>query len=294
VIVPSWTSPFHALRAATIAVGLVAAACGSPSASDPDSDSDGKSKTDPKNQEIAPGTFSTDTGIAPPPAAAVYGHSATTLFKVDPDTKLTSIVGSLAGCGDIIDIAIDADSQLFAASFDAFYKVEKGTGACTLVGAGKFPNSMSFVPKGTLDPNQEVLVGYKEGDYVRIDTATGTTTTVGALGGGFTSSGDIVSVKDGATFLTVKGPGCNDCLVEVSPKTGGIVKNWGPINHPDVYGLAFWAGQVYGFDNSGDVFYVTFEGTGIRTTDIQFPQRPDGLRFWGAGSTTLAPPTRVK
>ncbi len=50
----------------------------------------------------------------------------------------------------------------------------------------------------------------------------------------------------------------SDCLVEVNPKTGALVTNYGPLGYPEVYGLAFWAGTVYGFDAAGGLFQVTF------------------------------------
>ena len=67
------------------------------------------------------------------------------------------------------------------------------------------PNSLSFVPKGTVDEAIEALVGYRDSVYVRIDTATGAVSTIGALKGGHASSGDIVSVTGGGTFLPSSG-----------------------------------------------------------------------------------------
>ena len=110
----------------------------------------------------------------------------------------------------------------------------------------------------------------------------------GSNGGGYSSSGDIVSVKNGGTFLTVTGPSCGDCLLQVDPKTGNIVKNYGTVNHSSVFGLAFWAGALYGFDDAGELFEITANGNGIKTTPIVVQ---GGLQFWGAGSTTSAPAT---
>jgi hypothetical protein len=117
--------------------------------------------------------------------------------------------------------------------------------------------------------------------------------TVGALSGGYTSSGDIVSVIGGGTFLTVKGGSgnCNDCLLQVNPATGDLVQNYGSVNHVDVFGLAFWAGTAYGFDNGGEVFSIDVQNGTVVTTTIPVPNPPPGLQFWGAGSTTAAPPT---
>jgi hypothetical protein len=252
----------------------------------------------------APSTPGGDLGTgqtSPPPAEEpevheVFGHSAKTLYKLEPATNAISVIGAFQGCGQVTDIALDEQSTLYAVSTDTLYTVDKGSAACTKVRSGTYPNSLSFVPKGTLDPNAEALVGYDDGDYVRIDVTTGKVSVVGHLGGGYVSSGDIVSVKGGKTYLTVKGGGCtaNDCLVEVDPVTGSMLQNWGSIGHSSVFGLAFWGGSVYGFSDGGEVFQVTFDGNGITTSNIPIPQKPSNLSFWGAGSSTSAPLTTPK
>jgi hypothetical protein len=238
----------------------------------------------------------------PPPGtpaelAEVFGHSADTLYRLDPETKNVSVVGTFAGCSKVIDIALDEASNLYATSFEALYEVDKATAKCTEIAAGtSFPNSLSFVPKGTVDPNAEALVGYEGGDYVRIDVKTGQKSKIGSLGdANLVSSGDVVSVKGGATYLTVKSPktgnACEklDCLVEIDPATGKILKRWGSIEHANVFGLSFWAGKIYGFDDGGELFEVTFGTTQLATKPIGIPQKPPSLSFWGAGSTTSAP-----
>lgn len=238
----------------------------------------------------------------PPPGtpaeiAEVFGHSDTTLYRLDPETKNVTVVGPFSGCAKVIDIALTEGSKIYATSYEALYEVDKATAKCTEVAKGpSFPNSLSFVPKGTLDANEEALVGYNDADYVRIDTKTGEVTKIGSLGdANLVSSGDVVSVKGGATYLTVKshksGTGCDktDCLVEIDPKTGKIMKRWGSIEHANVFGLSFWAGKIYGFDDTGELFEVTFGTTQLATKPIGIPQKPSTLSFWGAGSTTSAP-----
>jgi hypothetical protein len=139
-------------------------------------------------------------------------------------------------------------------------------------------------------------VGYNDGSYVRIDPQSGAVTELGQLGNNLRSSGDIVSVKGGKTFLTVKDVGfkgaCtqSDCLVEVDPKTGAALTNLGSVGHKNVFGLAFWAGKIYGFSDSGVLFEVTVGAQGgISTVVIPIPQGPSDLEFWGAGSSTSAP-----
>ncbi len=237
-----------------------------------------------------------DSG-APPPVAVVYAHSPDTLYKLDPMTKAVTVIGPFNGgcntdCTDIIDIALDANSNAYVTTFGAFYKCDLKTAALTHIADGGYPNSLSFVPKGTLDPNKEALVGYQGSTYVRIDTTTGAMTNVGGLSNGYASSGDIVSVINGGTFLTVTGPDCTtgDCLLQVDPKTGNLIQNYGSTNHQAVYGLAFWAGTAYGFDDAGEIFSISVQNKMLVTTNIPVPNPPPGLQFWGAGSTTAAPP----
>lgn len=225
--------------------------------------------------------------------AEVFGHSPSTLYRLDPMTKQVSPVGSFQGCeAEVIDIALDKDSNLFATSWAGLYRVNKTTAACTLIKSDTtYPNSLSFIPAGTLDPNIEALVGYAGSTYVRIDPVSGNMTTVGNLGqNSYVSSGDIVSVEGGGTFLTVTGNGCGDCLVEVNPANGQVTREWGTLNYSAVYGIAFWAGSVYGFTNAGQLFEVTFPNDVLTTTPIN---APGASAFWGAGSTTSAPPVAI-
>jgi hypothetical protein len=252
-------------------------------------------------QPVTPGgDFGKEPAPKPPEGAGevheVYGHSATTLYKLEPKTAAVTEVGKFEGCEDVIDIALNEKSTIYAVSFKTLYTVDKNNAKCTTVASGAdkdFPNSLSFVPKGTVDANEEALVGYVGADYVRIDTTTGAKTIIGKLSGGtgVESSGDIVSVKGGKTFLTVKGGSCNtnDCLFEVDPATGKKVHDWGSIEHKQVFGLSFWGGKVYGFDKPGNLFEVTFGSNKIVTTTIPIPSKPTGLEFWGAGSSTSAP-----
>lgn len=238
-------------------------------------------------------SFEVGGGGGGPPVeevAEVFGHSPYTLFRLDPDTKVVTTVGDFDGCDSVIDIALDEDSNLYGTSATALYEIDKLTAKCTHIANGTFPNSLSFIPAGTLDPNVEALVGYVGSTYVRIDPTTGSISNIGSLGeGNLASSGDIVSVKGGQTYLTVNGGACEtDCLAEINPVTGILLKNWGQLGYVDAFGIAFWAGSVYGFTNGGELFEVTFENNVLTTTLIA---DPPNAQFWGAGSTTSAPPT---
>lgn len=254
---------------------------------------------------VSPAPSGTGTGVqvagndggssSAPQVDEVYGHSGTDLYRLNPTTKAVSLVGSFEGCqGGVIDIALDQDSNLYGTTTKALYRIDRNSAVCTKIASGDYPNSLSFVPKGTVDANDEALVGYNDDVYVRIDTQNGKLTTVGSLGQGYKSSGDIVSVIGGGTYLTVKGKGCADCIVEVDPSTGAMKKKLGTLGHQDVFGLAFWAGSAYGFDLSGQLFEVDFSGGTVQTKPIGIPKAPADLAFWGAGSTTAAPVTAVK
>ncbi|MEZ4227181.1 MAG: hypothetical protein R3B13_39950 [Polyangiaceae bacterium] len=233
-------------------------------------------------------------GSTPTGPAEVFGHGPDDLYRLDPDTKAVTPVGPFNGCSGVLDIALDKDSNMYGTTEDTLWKIDPKTANCQQVSTGgPYPNSLSFVPQGVLGPT-EVLVGYQDTDYVRIDTTSGGIQVVkaGALINGMISSGDIVSVIGGGTYLTVKGGPCDpfDCIVELEPKTGTVLKNLGTVLHSAVFGLGFWAGSAYGFTSAGELFEITFGTNSVTTTPISIPSAPANLKFWGAGSTTSAPP----
>ena len=223
------------------------------------------------------------------PLAEVFAHSSETLFRLDPDTKVVTVVGAFSGCSMVTDIAVDKNGVMFGTTFDGLYRIDKKTALCAHAADGSYPNSLSFVPQGTLDPNQEALVGYVGSTYVRIDTKTGALSNVGDLGSadGYVSSGDVVSVIGGSTYLTVNGGNCSDCIVEVDPKTGALVKMIGALPFTNVYGLAYWGGVAYGFDDTGALFEIDLPSASTKLIPVS--SAPAGLAYWGAGSTTAAP-----
>jgi hypothetical protein len=228
------------------------------------------------------------------PSGEVYGHSDNALYVVDTSTHGVREVGKFQGCSHIVDIALDQSSTIYGSTGAELYLIENASGRCTRIATGTFPNSLSFVPAGTLEAGKEVLVGYQGSSYVRIDPTTGAVAKVGDLGGNLESSGDLVSVRDGKSFLTVKGPDCADCLVEFDPKTGALVKNWGSIGHANAYGLAFWGGELYAFTESGEVLLMKLDGEKLDVTVLPVPNAPPDLAFRGAGSTTIAPTGNIK
>jgi DNA-binding beta-propeller fold protein YncE len=240
------------------------------------------------------GTF--ESAPAPPASipGEVFGHSENTLYRVNTDTREVTSIGYFQGCTHVADIAIDESGAIYGSTGTELFLIETNTARCTRIAQGKFPNSLSFVPVGTLDAAGETLVGFQGGDYVKIDRKSGAVTKVGSLGNGLVSSGDVVSAKGGKTYVTVKGKDCDDCLVEIDPKTGSLTKNLGPLGFTDAFGLAFWAGDVYAFTQAGEVLLVKITGDKLDVTPIPIANKPATLKFWGAGSTTSAPTGPVR
>lgn len=239
------------------------------------------------------GSFSQEASTKPDLSGQgeVFGHSETSLFRVDTTTQTVTEVGTFSGCAYIADIALDETSTIYGSNGADLFFIETNTARCTKIASGAFPNSLSFVPAGTLDPTAETLVGFQGGDYVKIDRQSGKVTKVGEIGNGLQSSGDVVSVKGGKTFVTVKGKDCADCLAEIDPKTGALVKSWGSIGAADVFGLAFWGGELYAFTFGGELLLVTLDTAAGKAVSKKIPitNAPAGLKFAGAGSTTSAP-----
>ncbi len=290
-----------ASRLAFVALSVVFACGGSPSSRDTAGSSGtsapGFGGVDPVGGSSTATTLPPYTGSL---IAEVYAHSDTTLYRLDPVSKALTVIGPVTGCvGTLVDIAMDKNASLFGTTFSGLYRIDKATAVCTpltTASAGQtYPNGLSFLPEGTRGTG-EALVGFIAASdaYLELDTTRGSTRSVGNLGGGFTSSGDVVAVKDGITYATVKGAGCNDCLVELDPKTGSVTKNWGPLGYEDVWGLAQWAGTVYGFTKNGDLIEITFTGDKLAAARLPIPNAPFGVSFYGAASSTLAPTGSIK
>lgn len=226
-------------------------------------------------------------GYYPPPVAAVYANSSDSLYVINPATNAVSVVGAFQGCDFVIDIAVNRTGGVFATTKSALFAVDPKTAQCKFIAKGTYPNSLSFVPQGTVNPDHETLVGYNGSSYVRIDPNTGLVSPVGELGNpALASSGDLFSLIGGGTYLTVKGESCSDCLVEVDPVTGKLLKQLGPIgSYGNVWGLAFWGGTAYGFTNGGLMF--SLDPATMVTSAIFYGGEP--VKFWGAGSSTAAP-----
>lgn len=249
--------------------------------------------------------------VKPTPPGEVFAHSPRTLYKLEPISKTLTKVGDFSCTGSdsgppasVIDIAVDKNGKMFGTTFDSLIQIDRFTGQCSVVALAttdSFPNSLSFVPAGTIDA-AETLVGFSIDVYVKINTATGEMTTVGNLNPNplniaFRSSGDIVSVDGDKTYLTAKSDdpdagGIGDYLVEIDPATGKVKRVVTDIKKQQLYGLGYWAGTAYAFSATGESYSIDLSN-GFTTT-LSFPNAPtaDAGGWFGAGATTKAPTMR--
>ena len=89
---------------------------------------------------------------------------------------------------------------------------------------------------------------------------------------------------------TSDGTGGDDSILEVDPVHGtalAVVGTVGSIGAQHVWGLGFWAGTAYGFDDSGQLLTIDLT-TGVGTP-VPLSGSLSGLSFYGAGNTTAAP-----
>lgn len=312
-------SLLFALLASGCAAGAVAIACSAPEAPkttplNTREEDAGKKKDPPPANNDDPITPEQDPPLPDggTPPGAVYAHTAQNLYLFEPISKKLSFVGPFQclDAGDsMIDIALDRDGIMFGTSFDGFLKINTTNGSCEYVKKDPFaqyPNSLSFVPTGTVDPTKETLVGYQFDAtnagtiYAKIDIATGAITKIGDLNDPnaavkYKSSGDLIAlIRNGnKAFLTVKtlvadaGTG-NDLLAEVDPKTGRLIRIINDIKKKDLYGFGFWAGTGYGFNAGGEILEIDMTNATSKT--LMTLTEDGGVAAWyGAGVKTFAP-----
>ncbi len=249
------------------------------------------------------------------PPGFVYAHTAETLYLWEPIGKTLTKVGDFSCLEEsdrMLDIAVDRDGVMYGTSDLGFLSINPTTAACSYVkkdASIQYPNSLSFVPMGTVDPTKETLVGYQFDPnainqatiYVKIDIADGSVTKLGELNDPnaavkYKSSGDIVAlIRNGnKAYLTVKkivppeaGVG-NDYLAEIDPTTGRIKQVIGDLQKNDLWGFGFWAGTGYGFSGTGEVLEIDMTTAQTKTLTTLME---DGrvVPWYGAGVKTFAP-----
>ncbi len=271
-------------RNLALTFSLLVAACGPTTDMNVGSGSDGGASGGADADPFAP------DARPPVQSAAVYAHSAGTLYRVDPDTLAVTMVGDFGwpnGSDQMTDIAIDKDGNMVGVSFTDVYAVDKATAACRHLAplqAGLSFNGLSFVPGVGPDPNApERLVGATTtGEVYEIDPNTGASTQVGDYGGSYGSSGDIVSVRGFGTVATVTDGGATDILARLDPTTFAAAPI-GDTGYDQIWGVGFWENKVFGFTDT-QKFVLIDTNTGAASE-----VNTANVTWWGAAVTTSAP-----
>jgi hypothetical protein len=217
----------------------------------------------------------------------VYAHTASELYKVNPDTLAITLVAPFSWPSlpdEMTDIALDKAGRMIGISFDKVYSVDPKTATCTyLAPLSRRFNGLSFIAPASAEGQEYLMATAIDGSVFRIDPNTGKSMTVGNFTGGLGSSGDLVSIKGFGTVATVKDLGkITDWLARIDPLNGKATLI-GDTGFSDVWGLGFWKNKVYGFTESGQFILIDIKnGSGQL---VPGPKRA----WWGAGVTTVAP-----
>lgn len=227
------------------------------------------------------------------PVGQLYAESPDELYRLDLTTKSFAKVGKFTfnkNPGEVTDIALDQDGSLYAITNDDLFTCTVEGAKCSWLAAlPSIFNGLTFVPKGTVNPTEDTLIGIsQDGAWTQI-TFAGSKVTLKKLGtyaNGWLSSGDAFSVDGIGTYATLKGKGTSDSLASIDPKTGKILKVIGETGAKGLYGLAWWNGVFYAFSSDSNVY--TLDVSTGKASVIKGIQAPAGIKWWGAGVSTRA------
>lgn len=240
----------------------------------------------------------------------VYAHSNHVLYRIDLKMKTLVEVGPFKApmvpsgtkmVEDVItDLAVAPNDTVYVVSHTNLYTASPTDGHVTLVApitsCGNEGVALSFVPDGTL-----YTADFK-GAFCKIDLSSSqpTVTSVGMLSGGLAISGDLVAVADGTMYGTAyklsdpakMGTQLNNILVKIDPATATATPESGQTGYPELFGVAFAIGQVFGFTHDGTGHVVTIDPkTGVGTLFNTFNDSAGkGISFAGAGVNSMVSP----
>jgi hypothetical protein len=225
---------------------------------------------DATTMDVAPDVTdaSVDVAIDVPPVRAIWVSTPTTLFNFDPVARTMTRVADFGCSGEpMVDLAMNAQEELFGVTTESVVAIDKVTGACTEIarGAQNLPYGTGFVPASSLDAGVETWLGYVFTTYDAIDPDSGALSFEGNLGfkaGNFQASGDMVAIAGGNAYLTGMGldPMAGDGVIQIDPNTGAATKLLGVTGVSALVGLAQWAGILYAFDVNGNIYRIQLLG----------------------------------
>jgi hypothetical protein len=226
----------------------------------------------------------------------VYASSDTDLYTVDPATlnlthqcTFSGLPATTTGTTPVTDIAVATDGTVFGVTEKALYRIDPATCATTLVSTLSTSTQkwvcLAFTAGGTL------VAADNLGDVATIDPSSGAVTPAGSFNG-YGCSGDIIAVDDAAQTIYASatdpscvGTTCDDLLVTLDAANGYAAHVVGHIGARGVFGLGYWASNIYGYTHSGAQLKIdplTGNGTLITQTN-------PAVKFSGGATTPLAP-----
>jgi len=172
-------------------------------------------------------------------------HDSVQLYEVWLPSGEVEPIGE-TGYG-LLDVALDPNGDLWGVSWDAFVRVDEGTGRATYVGTTVTGlNALDAAEDGTL---------YAAGDALyRIDPSTGAATFVARYPDGRSSSGDL-AFFEGRFLATATTFSESDDLIDIDLASGSAI-TIGSIGYPCVWGLAAFGSTLYGLTCDGTVLSI--------------------------------------
>ncbi|HLT40496.1 MAG TPA: hypothetical protein VK034_29660 [Enhygromyxa sp.] len=223
----------------------------------------------------------------------VYAHTASQLYTMDPNNYQITFIGNFTfnqSSGSVTDIAIDRWGVLYAVTFDDVFVCNPNTAGCYYL--GDLPqsfNGLTMVPPGTIDPQDDTLIGIANSGtwyVITIQNQQAQLQNIGQYGGNMTSAGDVFSIQGTGTYGAVNKPGVNNgnVIVESNPLNGNVIAELATlVGYSTVYGLAGWENQIFAFNAGGQVVEVD-------PSDGSYQQvAATNHNWWGAGVYTILP-----
>lgn len=153
--------------------------------------------------------------------------------------------------------------------FDDFLSLDPTTGSGRVIGS----IGLQGVNALTVASDGVVYGAQGEGQFFTINKATGRATLIGKYGPGMGSAGDLAFRDDGVLFATITRDGYDNTWLGVVNLRNGTATLLGSIGYPEVWGLSFRNGELYGVSNKGYVLRInprTGAGTQIARTSATY------------------------
>ncbi|HEY3807749.1 MAG TPA: hypothetical protein VGL61_34430 [Kofleriaceae bacterium] len=282
------------MRNLAIGLCLIAAACGPSTRNGPGDDDDNGADANNGGGGGDGGGGSGGGG-----GYTVYAHSDTVLYSIDLSTQTLVTVGPFNSPNKeaMTDLAVATDGTIYVISETFIYTASPSNGQVTELGPMTACGTDTVAL--TTTSNGQIWAGDYKGALCQIDV-TASPPTIAApitMGNGMALTGDFVGVSDGTIFgtaYTVSGSNSqaqqnNNVLVKVDLSTGAVTQ-LGSTGFPQLYGVAFQEGKVFGFTHDGTGRVVTVDTTtGVGTLFGTFmdPSTNKGISFAGAGVNAL-------